>query len=325
VQPATLSSAAATDAMLDLAQHAGATVISSAANWTALRPTASGAYHWAALDRLVDAARARGLTVRLQLQTIPVWARDQGAPTGYWVPPRSTAERARWAGFAYDVARHFTGRVQYLEVWNEPNETGFWPTGTDPDGYARLLAASYPAIRRGAPSAQIVSGGLSRNDVGFLEQVYRDLDRDFGPDARNNGYYFDVLGVHPYSGDRSPAADQTRWVHQTRFGTMDENFAGFTRLHQVMAAHADGAKSIYIGEYGFSTTAHNGFRGVPDATRARYLSEAFRVAARCSYVTAMSWYYLHATPWNDASWTLADAHGHTNLTYAALVSVARDM
>ena len=33
---------------------------------------------------------------------------------------------------------------------------------------------------------------------------------------------------------------------------------------------------------------------------------------------ALSWYYLHPTAWDDASWTLLDERGEPNLTYEAL-------
>ena len=96
-------------------------------------------------------------------------------------------------------------------------------------------------------------GGISRNDVGFLKETYDAIDRQFPATAAKDDHFFDILGVHPYSGNRSPEAIVSNEVYHDQWGTMDENFLGIELLHNLMAQEGEGWKHVYIGEYGFST------------------------------------------------------------------------
>lgn len=305
----------AVDALVARAKAAGASVISTSTSWPALQPTAHAPIAWRYVDETVDAARRAGLQVRLQVSGMPRWAmtgRRKGDPT--WQPPRTRAERLRWARFIARLARHERHRVQYLELWNEPNEAVSWPAS--PTAYAEMLAATYPVVHRSDPSMKVVVGGLSLNDVGYLQRLYAAIHS-----VASNRRVFDVLGVHPYTRDRDPGIeDPTAVTAHGRFGLVDGNFVGYRRLHRVMAEHGDGSLPIYIGEFGYSTSTWNGNPPLPDRTRARYLTRALETATCTPYVEALSWYYLEPTPWNDPSWTLLDRQGRPNLTYRALVA-----
>ena len=85
-----------------------------------------------------------------------------------------------------------------------------------------------------------------------------------------------------------------------------------------MAEHGDADIPIFITQFGYSTRALPDREAVPDRLRARYLTEAFRLATCEPYVEAFSWYALHPTRWDPAGWTLLNAAGQPNRTYAAL-------
>lgn len=298
----------------------GASIISTAASWRTLQPEEDGAYDWKLLDRVVDAANAAGLRVRLQVSTMPQWAVDDRTDTDFWHPPLTDAELRRWNRFVHDLTVHVQGRVDYLEIWNEPNEYDFWPTGPDPEAFARLLHASYGAVKEVDPGIAVVSGGLSNNDIGFLRALYDARDELYGEDE----VLFDQVGVHPFSGDRSPNTELARWTYEREpFGEFSQNFLGIVDLHDLMEQRGDAGTPLYIGEFGYSTQPWREFGPVSDADRAVYLEQAFRAATCYSYVSALSWYYLHPTPFNDPSWTLLDRQGRPNETYAALVAWAR--
>jgi hypothetical protein len=124
-----------------LAKDAGAQVISTTASFRALQPAEGIPYRFAGMDRVIAAARAAGLEVRLRLMTMPRWALDDSNGT-VRQPPRTDAELARWTRFVRDVMRHVDGEVAFVEVWNEPNDQKYWTTGPDPVEFARLLAAT---------------------------------------------------------------------------------------------------------------------------------------------------------------------------------------
>jgi hypothetical protein len=106
-------------------------------------------------------------------------------------------------------------------------------------------------------------------------------------------------------------------------GLLDQNFTGFTRLHDLMDSLGDTGKKIYIGEYGFSTQWWSGFPPVSDATRAGYLSQAYTIAGRYSYIEAMSWFYLMSVPWDTGGFALLDWSLNPSQTFQALVSLAQ--
>jgi hypothetical protein len=308
IQAATLSPAQY-NVLIGYAEKAHAGVISLDVSWSSYEPSRPApAGEWTSLDAFVNDVRSHGMEVRFQLVQIPQWARSAGSPSFAsqpWYAPSTGAELAAWSAWVERLVGHFGTRVKYYEIWNEENGSTFWSQGANPTEYARLLEASYVATMAKDPSAWVMFGGLDRNDVGFLSAVYK-AESSLYPAAtlKKDFHFFDILGDHPYSGNRSPATALSQWVYRDEWGTMDENFTGFELLRSVMVQNGDGWKHVYIGEYGFSTAPWNSFPGVPDAVRASYLSVAYRLAAATGYVDGLCWYYFYTTPWNPSSWSL---------------------
>ncbi len=327
IQPATLTQSE-WDSLLNLAQSAGVNVISFDLNWAAYEPNGpQPANEWTNLDAFVNDVISRHLMIRIQLVGMPDWARSAGEPsnsTAPWLAPSTPSELSSWSNFVSRVASHFGSKVTYYEIWNEENEQSFFSQGPNPSEYANLLEASYVSIKAAAPSAQVVFGGTSRNDVGFVSAVYSAINSQFPSLAVSDHHFFDILGVHPYSGDRAPNAVLSSWVYQDQWGTMDENYTGFILLHNLMAANGEGYKHIYITEFGYNTVAWNSFGPVSDSLRASYLTQAFSLAANTGYVDAISWYYFYPTAWNPSSWTLLQGsypNWQQTQTFQALVNV----
>jgi hypothetical protein len=313
------------DQLLDTAKSAGTSVVAAGVSFAALEPTSAAPVgEWSTLDAYVTDARARGMRVRFQVYGLPDWARDPGDPgvsTAPWLAPHSSNELGAWSSFLQRLVTHFGTNVAYYEIWNEPNIEDFWWGGPSPSGYAALLHESYTAINGVNSQAKVMFGGLSRNDLGFLQQVYASLDNTYATAAADR-HYFDILNVHPYTLGRSPTIYSTAYVWTAQFGLMDENFTGFSRLKDYMASRGEGSKHIYIGEYGFPTQAVGAFPAVSDSTRALYLADAYSIARSTGYVEGLCWYYFYPTPWDGAEWTLLDSNGNGNLTFDALVAVS---
>jgi hypothetical protein len=300
--------------LVDLARDAGAKVISTSTSFTTMKPFPKRPMRFTYIDRTIRAAHEDGLQVRLQVAGMPRWGLDD--PTYANQPPRSAAELQVWTGLVTQLVQHVKGQVDYLEVWNEPNEAKWWPTGPDPEEFARLLGTTYSVVRTVAPTIQVVSGGLASNDIGYLDKVY-DAFQELGYQTTP----FDLVGAHPFSGDRAPdSVNPAKKYERDPFGLYDENFSGFTGLHEVMAQHGDADKPIYISQFGYSTQAGDGHAAVPDELRATYLTQALKQATCVHYVPVFSWYALHPTPWDPAEYTLLDQDNQPNQTYAALVA-----
>jgi O-antigen/teichoic acid export membrane protein len=304
-------------ALVTLAKAAGAQVISTTASFRALQPVEGIPYRFEGMDRVISAAREAGLQVRLRLMTMPRWALDE--PNGTLrQPPRTDAELARWGTFVRDVMQHVDGQVDYVEVWNEPNAQKYWTTGPDPVEFTRLLAETYGVIKGVSPDAQVVSGGLNGNDIGFLERMYEAADT-IGLQATP----YDQLGAHPFAGSAPPdEVDPAEIYERDPYGLFDANYTGFESLHDILAENGDDDIPLYLTQFGYSVKGSGTTEPVTDATRADYLGTAFELATCTGYVTGLSWYAFHPTPWDPPAWTLLDAGNRPNLTYAALAEWA---
>ncbi|WP_300644427.1 hypothetical protein [Nocardioides sp.] len=297
------------------AADAGASVVSTDVGWPDVQPSRGTPPRWDGLDRLLQAAAARDLRIRVQLTGMPSWALDDPAASpeaARWQPPRSPAELRRWQGFVRSALQHLDGRADFVEIWNEPDNPTYWTTGVDPAAFARLLEATAPVARRWAPDARLVTGGLADNDIGYLEALYAAL----APGERP----FDLVGVHPFAGSRPPASQDPEARYESELGTVDLTYTGYRDLHDVMTANGDGDLGLYLGEFGYSTAAQDGYDAVPDDLRARYLPQALDLAACDRFVAGIGWYYLHPTRWDDPAWTLLDERLRPSLTYDALVA-----
>lgn len=178
---------------LDLQVTSGSRWLRVDLNWSAIEET-EGVDDWSAPDRVVGAARARGLDVIALPTYAPAWgtrpstARDAGAP----VPERFAAFVAR------AVARYRPQGVTTWEIWNEPNVKSFWGAAPDAAGYAALLRQAAAAVRSVDPAATVLSGGLAPvrdsryNTVSALLFARQVL-------AAGGLAVVDGLAVHPYS------------------------------------------------------------------------------------------------------------------------------
>jgi hypothetical protein len=295
--------------LLDLAQAAGVQVINTTVNWASLEPSGPApANEWSDLDRFVAAVHSRHLKLRAQLTGFPNWARDPGQPSekaAPTLPPIVPDELVRWNGFVSRLAHHYRGSVDYFEVWNEPNISHFWYPRPDPTQYALLLESTYVTLKQADPAVPVVFGRLSRNDIGFLQQVYYAINNQFPHTAVPDHHFFDILAVDPYTGDRSPATVSPQHVYPTEFGLMNENFLGFEQLHAVMAQEGEAYKGIYIAEYGFTTITYSaGFPAVSDATRASYLRTAWSLASAQPYVVGFSWFCFYPTAFDPVGFAI---------------------
>lgn len=309
---------------LDQAVQAGATAISAGVTWWFVTGNrAPDQYDWTAIDRLVDGARSRHLKVRLQLSGTPDAVHPDLAATvpdtdRIWYPPRTDAELAAWSVFVRDTVEHFRGRAGSYEMWNEPNIADFWKPAPNPAEYAALLRRAYTAAKQADPDAQVVFGGLSHNDIGYLQAYYKAA----GPDAAQHSWWFDTLDVHPYTDGRSPDDTSPDTTKLGRYGLIDNSFAGLRMMKAAMdRQEGDTGKTIVIGEYGFTTTGTDTAAPVDDRRRAYFLKRAFAIAGRLAFVDGITWYGFYPDSSNDPGWAIATPGSYDSWTLQALRDV----
>lgn len=256
---------------LDAVKGVGAGWIRIGIYWSVIQRRGPTAYDWAPFDRVVKAARRRGLRVLGTMVYAPAWARASGTPSS-----APAADPATFAAFVGRAARHFGPRgVHAYEIWNEPNIAGSWAGGPDPARYTQLLRASYRAIKRADRGATVVSGGLSpfasygaadaqsMNPLTFLERMYAN-------GARGS---MDAVGWHPYN---------FPWgLGFFTWSAWSQMSATSPSARSIMKANGDGKKKIWATEW-----------GAPTGTSSQSMSEAAQaelIRAGLAKLRAWSW------------------------------------
>lgn len=228
--------------------------------WAECEPS-PGVYEFAGLDAEIGAAAEHGIRVQPFVY---------GTPAAYssdlMRPPLGGAARVAWRRFLAALVDRYGSRgdfwvgrprrvpVRIWQVWNEPNFSVFWHPHPDPAAYARLLAASAPAIRDADPRARVALAGVAPVGDGLPTWVFlRRLFRVHG--VRRN---FDLVSLHPYSAS----------LRQLNYAV--------GKVRRVMAQAGLAATPLLISELGVASTGNPSsvfVKGV--AGQAQFLGQAF--------------------------------------------------
>jgi polysaccharide biosynthesis protein PslG len=252
----------------------GARYVRVPIDWWVVQPYRNTDWQWGEIDRIVDAAHSRGLTVLGLIAYTPPWARPAGSPAQ--TPPTNPADYAR---FARAAAQRYAPRgLHDWEIWNEPNLAFFWQPRPDPAAYTRLLIAAYDAIKSVDPGATVMTGGLSPAPdaadgsavapVTFLRGIY----------AAGGGGHFDAVAHHPSNYPFMPLKPEANYN--------DNAFGGVTPvLRQTMVENGDSLKRIWATEMGAPTV-----QGMTPDYLARYITEAYAVWESWPWTGPLLWY-----------------------------------
>lgn len=87
-----------------------------------------------------------------------------------WVPTGTAEGTEAWRRYVAALARHYRGRVDHFEIWNEPNGKSFWrPGAPDPKAYTDFVHLTAGAIRRERPEATLIGGAIAGMETKFFD------------------------------------------------------------------------------------------------------------------------------------------------------------
>ncbi len=311
---------------LDRAKLAGARYVRVDVGWSTLQPDRRGKlnrYYLAKIDRVVREANRRDLSLIFTFTTTPCWASTaperlkQGCSGSWWerdvatYPPRRAADYADALAF---LVRRYRSRVDAWEVWNEPNLDDFLISDNRAADYARLLRAAYPAAKRAHRGTTVLGGSLAGADFRFTQALFR-------RGVRNR---FDAWSIHPYSHDRSPLDGGEPGWRNTSF------VRGIPLVRRVLLRNRD-AEPLWLTELGWSSCT---VRNHPDpwencvseTTQARYLTMAYELMQRWTYVDVGIWFKLINSGTNPGdriqNYGLVRADGSPKPAYSAFMAAA---
>lgn len=230
-------------------KQAGFSWIRQTFPWAQIEPE-QGQFDWAPWDRIVQASGDVNLIA--VLDTSPRWAASASAS-----PPTSTLQ---FANFARSLALRYGDRIDYYQIWDEPNLGDRWRGEVNPIEYAEMLRQARDAIKQVDPGATIVLAGLAPTvetskanlaDWLFLRRLYEAGARDL----------FDVVAGKPYGFDTAPA--------DHRIDPNILNFQHLVLLREEMEQHGDAAKALWATQFGWNTIEGSPWGKVtPDLQRA---------------------------------------------------------
>jgi hypothetical protein len=227
---------------------------------------------WKKYDHIVDLAEEYGIELIVRLDNPPAWSRAAGNEGGTLAPPDDFAD---YGDFVYAVVSRYKGRINYYQIWNEPNIYPEWgEAAVDPEAYTELLKVGYTRAKEADPDVVILSAGLApttevseRNlmDLVFLQRMYDAGAAD----------YFDILSVQGYGLWNGPT---DRRIEADR-----ANFGRVMLIRELMVQNGDAHKPIWASEVGWNALPKE-FDGFPyygrvsEELQADYTAAAYRLA-----------------------------------------------
>jgi hypothetical protein len=276
---------------MKMAQEAGIGWIKEIFAWEEIEPRKGYFYNdryrvstWAKYDEIVALAERYGLRVIARLDRPPTWSRrDNRLDTA---PPDKLSD---YVDFVAEVVKRYKGRVQFFQVWNEPNIYPEWgERPPDPAGYVEMLRAVSTRAKEIDPNVVILSAPLAQtlevsdrnlNELDYLDGMYK---------AGAKGA-FDILTANAYGFEYPPDAPADPKVL---------NFSRLKLLREVMERHGDHDRPIWFNEFGWNASPADFpqdrlvWRRVSDEEQAKYTVEAIKLARSWGWAGVVNiWFF----------------------------------
>ena len=139
--------------------------------------------------------------------------------------------RRRFTDYAAEVAERYP-TIRHWEIWNEPDNLGFWET-RDVKRYAALVKTVSLRLKQLDPSYQIMNGGLVAGNYWYLGKLYEEGLRGF----------LDTVAIHPYAAD--PESGK-------------RNLGMRIEMARAILAREDPGRKIWLTEVGWDTSKPGG-------------------------------------------------------------------
>jgi hypothetical protein len=167
--------------------------------WARLRPKwgqvelTPGVFISSGVDAMVENCRSNGVSMLMLLDNpdMGLYGLNGNAPT-------NALGMTQWLAYVDFMVRRYKGKVAAWEIWNEPNLA--WHPTVSTAAYVSLAVQTAQKIRSIDPNAYIMSGGLSLNDLTYLDGIMNS----------SLGSYLNAVALHPYR--RYPEQAQDEWL-----------------------------------------------------------------------------------------------------------------
>ncbi len=296
--------------------------------WRSVEAGCKGCHDWSDLDRVVGTLSQAGIKILARVDQQPDWSRADKVDNG---PPDAIADYVDFMSLltARYGAGSLRGTIHAVEVWNEPNLSREWGGAlidrNQAAQYMYLLKESYRAVKAVDPSILVLNAGLSptgTNDgTAQPDDVYLAWLYDLGLQR-----FSDAIGVHGAGYGSSPEADL---LSNPAFQHPSFYFRRVEQLRAIMEANGDGAKQVWLLEFGWTTDQINPdrtFYAVTPEQQADYLVRGLQYAREMwsPWIGVAFVWSLSIDPnWTEQSeqywWSVTNSDGSPRPAYSALV------
>jgi hypothetical protein len=104
-------------------------------------------------------------------------------------PIHSAEEKLAWNNYVRETAAHFKGRVEYYEVWNEPDGKWCWKHGVSGIEYGNFVIDTAKSLRSGDATAKVIGGSIYSRELKFLNTAFK----------TGMGEHIDAITFHEYT------------------------------------------------------------------------------------------------------------------------------
>lgn len=225
--------------------------------WRLVEPQ-KGTWDFKGADEDVEQAVQHNVDLVVTVGFIPRWASatpDKSCKVGMGecAEPKNIQD---WKDWIAKIASRYKGKVKYYEIWNEPNDSEYFYTGSV-SGLVQLTKAAHEVVEGIDPEIKILSPsptGPAGED--FMAKYL----------ASGGGQYADIISYHFYV--PGPPEGLYRYVQQ---------------IHGLMEKNGVGNKPLWDSENGWQGPA------LDEATQAAYVARATLVE-RAAGVSRQFWY-----------------------------------
>lgn len=205
---------------------------------------------------------------------------DRSLYSIFW-PPKTATQIAAFTRYARWMVNRFRGRVEYYEIWNEPN-IDYWNPIASPEEYGKLFKVAAAAVHETDPKARVVFGGLAGADRQFAKRAL---------DACDCAASIDVFAYHTYP-------DYGHNLNPEAVDDLNHANESPKRLRDMVRSYSGIRKDLAF----FNDEFNDGIPswvGSDESVQAKYIPRGM-IADRAAGIRTFPWLIVGATDGNES-------------------------
>lgn len=155
-----------------------------------------GVYDFEWIEKIIDNFLERGIEPWVCLcYGNPVYNEEAKKVFGaVGCPPIFTDRQKKgWENYVKAFVKHFENKINYYEVWNEPDGDWCWKHGANATELGEFTKATGKYIKEIKADAKVIGGVICTRNLAFLNEAFK----------TGMGEYLDFISFHEYTHDET--------------------------------------------------------------------------------------------------------------------------